>query len=57
MKGDVVLKERDGEAVPSAGSTASLAEASALLQAFIRIKDPEVRKSLLAQARDAASRG
>ncbi|CAO4166679.1 hypothetical protein [Methylorubrum aminovorans] len=52
-----LLKQGDGVEVSSAESTASLAEASALLQAFIRIEDPEVRRSLLAQARDAAPRG
>lgn len=50
-----LLKEGAGAAVPLAGDKAILAEASALLQAFIRIEDPEVRKSLLARARDAGS--
>nr|WP_137828303.1 hypothetical protein [Methylobacterium sp. L1A1] len=51
-----LLKQGDDAEVPSAGSKASLAEASALLQAFVRIEDPEVRRSLLARARDAAKR-
>lgn len=51
-----VLKEGDGETVRSAGSTASLAETAALVQAFVHIEDPAVRRSLLARARDAATR-
>jgi hypothetical protein len=51
-----LLKQGNGAGVSSEGSTASLAEASALLQAFIRVEDSEVRRSLLVQARDAAPR-
>ncbi|AWN37746.1 hypothetical protein DK427_20115 [Methylobacterium radiodurans] len=51
-----LLKQGGGAEVPMMGSSASLAEASALLQAFIRIEDPEVRKSLLARARNATKR-
>lgn len=44
-----------GDAAGPSGEAARLMEATALLQAFVRIEDPEVRRGLLAKVREAAS--
>lgn len=51
----ILLSPPVGDAEEPSGEAARLMEATALLQAFVCIEDPEVRRGLLAKVREAAS--